>query len=113
METGTLEKKIAKLPDELKVEGYVDALMDMEAQNIEIESPTETLKLSRSPKPVYGSGGGLIAFMADDFDAPLKEFHDYMYHISIEFIEKIEKLPLSMQQELEEIVNTMSEKVAK
>lgn len=115
METLTLEQKIDRLPEnlKLKVEGYVDALMDIEAQSTTTTEPVETCKSSRSPKPVFGSGRGLIAFMADDFDAPLKEFHDYMYHISIEFIEKIEKLPLNMQQELEEIVNTMGEKVKK
>jgi len=106
METGTLEKKIAKLPDELKlkVEGYVDALMENEQHSI---SPDVKNKKG------YGSMKGLIKYMADDFDTLLKEFHDYMYHISIEFIEKIEKLPLSMQQELEEIVNKMTEQSAK
>jgi hypothetical protein len=45
--------------------------------------------------------------MADDFDRPLKEFHDYMYNIDIEFIDKIEKLPFVKQNELEALVDEM------
>jgi len=61
--------------------------------------------------------GGSEAFkdyrslIADDFNEPMKEFHDYMYEISIEFIEKIEKLPVSKQNELEALVDEMIEKI--
>lgn len=30
------------------------------------------------PRPVFGSAKGVILHMADDFDAPLEEFKDYM-----------------------------------
>ena len=50
---------------------------------------------------------GLGSIMADDFDAPMKEFHDYMYNMNIEFINKIEKLPLKKQMELEQITDKM------
>jgi hypothetical protein len=45
--------------------------------------------------------------IAEDFDAPLKEFHEYMYDIDIEFINKLEKLPLKLQLKLEEEVDQM------
>jgi hypothetical protein len=108
METGTLEKKIAKLPEnlKLKVEGYVDALLNKKSQNSMLAEPEVTYKISRSPEPILGSGkgtsgkmvddfdgaleekpklkrefGGLkgfVTYMADDFDAPLTDFKDYM-----------------------------------
>lgn len=83
METGTLEKKLAKLPDDLKlkVEGYIDALL---AENnihkpvvlADPKQPNETPKFEI--KPGFGGGKGIIGYMADDFDAPLEEFKDYM-----------------------------------
>jgi len=108
METGTLEKKIAKLPEnlKLKVEGYVDALIDAESQNEMLTEPGVTYKTSHAPKPVFGSDKGtfgkmdddfdeplvekpklkrefgslkgFVTYMADDFDAPLEDFKDYM-----------------------------------
>ncbi|OOQ58616.1 hypothetical protein [Mucilaginibacter pedocola] len=68
------------------------------------------IKLVREAKqdPYYAERfkdiGGL---MADDFDAPLKEFHDYMYTMDIDFINKIEKLPVASQMELEAITDEM------
>jgi hypothetical protein len=73
METGTLEKKITKLPEnlKLKVEGNVDALLGNGADlNVLIDS----FKVEKG----FGGGKGLIAYMADDFDAPMDEFKDYM-----------------------------------
>lgn len=103
MEAGTLEKKIELLNfnEKLKIEGYVDALLDEKGENL-FTSPIEI-------KSGFGGGKGLIAYMADDFDAPLKEFHEYMYRISIDLIDKIENLPSDKQLELEEIVNKMTE----
>jgi len=43
----------------------------------------------------------LGVIMADDFNAPMKEFHDYMYNMDIDFLNKIEKLPLKFQNEIE------------
>jgi hypothetical protein len=45
--------------------------------------------------------------LADDFNAPLKEFHDSMYNIDIEFINKIEKLSFVKQNELGALVDNM------
>jgi hypothetical protein len=73
METLTLEKKIASLPDalKLKVEGYVDALLsDKGDQNIS----SSNFKVEKG----FGGGRGIIAYMADDFNAPLDDFKDYM-----------------------------------
>jgi hypothetical protein len=80
METATLEKKIAKLPEnlKLKVEGYVDALIDAESQNGTLTEPGVTYKASRVPKPIFGSGKGTFGKMADDFDAPLEDMKEYM-----------------------------------
>jgi len=62
METGTLEKKIAKLPENLKLkaEGYIDALL-AEAKSMVITSENRG----------YGSLKGKI-WIAEDFDAPLE-----------------------------------------
>jgi hypothetical protein len=72
METVTLEKKIAKLPEnlKLKVEGYVDALLYEEGQNVF----NQIIKIEKG----FGGGKGIIAYMADDFDEPLEDFKDYM-----------------------------------
>jgi hypothetical protein len=80
METGILEKKIAKLPEnlKLKVEGYIDALLSLENQNIVLEESGATYKASRAPKPVFGSGKGTFGKMADDFDEPLEDMKEYM-----------------------------------
>jgi len=45
--------------------------------------------------------------MADDFNDPMKEFHDYMYTISVDFVNKIEKLPISKQKIIEKMVDEM------
>ena len=75
METGTLEKKIAKLPEnlKLKVEGYVDYLLDAESKTVIAAEPEATYKTKRVPRPVFGSGKGTFGKIADDFDAPLDE----------------------------------------
>jgi hypothetical protein len=78
METATLEKKIAKLPEslKLKVEGCVDALLNGEDNNKVI--PDETNKHGHARRPVFGSGKGIFGKMADDFDTPLEEMKEYM-----------------------------------
>jgi hypothetical protein len=73
METGTLEKKIAKLPEslKLKVEGYVDALLD--EKGISLMNSSDEKINDRG----YGSLKGKI-WMSEDFDKPLEDFNDYM-----------------------------------
>ncbi|QEC77630.1 type II toxin-antitoxin system VapB family antitoxin [Mucilaginibacter ginsenosidivorax] len=75
MGTEVIEKKLNKLPDnlKLKVEGYIDALL-ME-YHID-ESATEST--SFQVKAGFGGGKGIIGYMADDFDEPLEDFKDYM-----------------------------------
>lgn len=73
METVTLVKKIDLLSEDqkLKLEGYIDALLsDKDGQNI----LNNGFKIEKG----FGGGKGLIAYMADDFDAPLEDFKDYM-----------------------------------
>jgi len=80
MEMGTLEKKIARLPENLqeKVEGYVDALLLGELEQNVVRAPLVDYKPTRTPKPVFGSGKGIFGKMADDFDEPLDEMKEYM-----------------------------------
>ena len=72
MKAGTLQKKIAKLPEslKLKIEDIVDALIDAEAKTFS-SSQTQV-------KKGFGGGKGLIVYMADDFNEPLEDFKDYM-----------------------------------
>ena len=71
METGTLEKKIAKLPEnlKLKVEVFVDTLI---GETNSIEKTT-----SNTNDRGYGSLKGQI-WMSEDFNEPLEDFKDYM-----------------------------------
>ncbi len=80
METGTLEKKIAKLPENLKhkVEDYVDALLMKELDKNLVKEPLVNYQPTRTPKPIFGSGKGIFGKMADDFDAPLDDMKEYM-----------------------------------
>ena len=41
----------------------------------------------------------------------MKEFHDYLYEISIELIEKLEKLPVSKQHEIEATIDAILENI--
>jgi hypothetical protein len=56
-------KEIAELSDEQFMQVYDDL--------IRLLHPT-----ARTPR--FGSAKGLVTFMADDFDAPLDDFKDYM-----------------------------------
>jgi len=73
METGTLVKKIELLTGEqkLQLEGYLDALLSDKTDR-------DILNHNFKVKKGFGGGKGLIAYMADDFDAPLDDFKDYM-----------------------------------
>ena len=74
METGTLEKKIAKLPEPFKhrAEIYIDALLDEAKEMERVQSSNDSIK-NRG----YGSLKGKI-WMAEDFDEPLEDFKGYM-----------------------------------
>ena len=73
METETLVKKIQLLSEDqkLKLESYINGLLSDKAdQNIS----NNNFKVEKG----FGGGKGLIAYMSDDFDAPLEDFKDYM-----------------------------------
>lgn len=82
METETLEKKIAKLPEnlKLKVEGYIDALLgaDDQSKKAILADPDKSTDEIRIPRPIFGSGKGIFGKMADDFDEPLEDMKEYM-----------------------------------
>ena len=73
METGTLIKKIDLLSadEKLKLESYLDTLLKDKADQHVLNNEFKVEK-------GFGGGKGLIAYMANDFDAPLDDFKDYM-----------------------------------
>jgi Protein of unknown function (DUF2281) len=75
MGTEVIEKKLNKLPDnlKLKVEGYIDALL-MEYHIDELATKSTSFQV----KAGFGGGKGIFGYMADDFDEPLDDFKDYM-----------------------------------
>jgi hypothetical protein len=70
MSTALLFSKIEKIPQEKLDE--VSDFIDFIIQRAESKSKQETRQ------PIFGSGKGLITYMADDFDEPLEDFKDYM-----------------------------------
>lgn len=95
MENDVIIKVIEKLPlsSRYQVEHFIIKLIG--------EAKENGIKIDLSDV------GGVV--MASDFDAPLKEFHDYMYTMDIKFIEKIEELSIPLQNELEMIADRMLE----
>lgn len=72
MEDSVIYSNIAKLPEELKkeVSHFVEFLLEKSKDR------SQTAKKERKPQAVFGSGKGLITYMADDFDAPLEDFKE-------------------------------------
>ncbi|MFM9838123.1 MAG: DUF2281 domain-containing protein [Cyclobacteriaceae bacterium] len=68
MSTSILHSKIEKIPEE-KIEEVSD-FIDFIIQRTELKQETR--------QPIFGSGKGLITYMAEDFDEPLEDFKDYM-----------------------------------
>lgn len=73
MKALTLEKKIAQLPEKLrlKAEKMIDAMLD-EARRQEINNV-----FGAANNRGYGSLKGKV-WMSDDFNEPLEDFKDYM-----------------------------------
>jgi len=73
MKALTLEKKIAQLPEKLRVkaEKIIDALLD-EARGQKINSD-----FGAANNRGYGSLKGKV-WMSEDFNEPLEDFKDYM-----------------------------------
>lgn len=85
METGTLEKKIKLLSIDQKhrLEDLVDAMLNdsnihIAEKNILVEPENKEKTESFEIKAGFGGGKGIFGYIADDFDAPLDDFKDYM-----------------------------------
>lgn len=70
MQTTELTRKIALLPPQKRaaLNDYIDTLL----RSIETTTPS-----TNPPKAIFGSAKGKL-WMADDFDAPLEDFKEYM-----------------------------------
>lgn len=73
MISATLIEKIEQLSPEFqkKIELEVDALLGE-------KEILETQAIIAEPEIKYGSMKGTVIYIADDFDAPMDEFKDYM-----------------------------------
>lgn len=98
MKQGALEKKVAMLPDalRLKAEGYIDALLSENNIHAEgkslhfypvaddnvgvftLQEPYQSFQQQPKLKREFGGLKGFVKYMADDFDAPMDDFKDYM-----------------------------------
>ena len=92
MENSVLLEVIDKLPYHAKCQ----------VQHLVIKLVGEAMQ-----DPFYADRFKGHSLMADDVDAPMKEFHDYIYTVDLEFVNKIEKLPVLAQQKLETIADEM------
>lgn len=52
-------------------------LEDMESMNL-IRLERDDTSVRRDRSRIFGSMPGLVEYIADDFDAPLEDFEDYM-----------------------------------
>ncbi len=73
MSTTELIELINKLPSDKQkeVEDFVSFLMAKINVGTQIKTDIEI-------KPGFGGGKGIFGYMAEDFDAPLDEFKEYM-----------------------------------
>jgi hypothetical protein len=80
METAVIKKKIDLLSDDqvLKVDGYINSLLEQHKINKTKVDAKLATKVTDQIKPGFGGGKGIFGYMADDFDAPLEDFKDYM-----------------------------------
>ncbi|MDB5089789.1 MAG: hypothetical protein JWR09_3783 [Mucilaginibacter sp.] len=80
METAVIKKKIDLLSDDqvLKVDGYINSLLEQHKISKTNVDDKLTTKATDQIKPGFGGGKGIFGYMADDFDAPLEDFKDYM-----------------------------------
>ena len=79
MSTTELIELINRLPSDKQkeVEDFVSDLLD---KSLSKEKPVNDTNTTLVPKKrmKFGDMKGLIKYMADDFDAPLEDFKDYM-----------------------------------
>lgn len=71
-----LYTKINALPEQLQKEAldFIEFLLK-KAKHMKLKS--SSLKVKKNRK--WGASKGIIKYMADDFDAPLEEFKEYMH----------------------------------
>ena len=73
----TLEEAQARLPELIAA-----AVRGEEVVVTQDNQPTAKIvavpRQTEKPRPVFGSAKGVILYMADDFDAPLEDFEEYM-----------------------------------
>jgi len=80
METAVIKKKIDLLSEDqvLKVDGYINSLLEQHKISKTSVDSKSTIKNTDEIKPGFGGGKGIFGYMAEDFDAPLDDFKDYM-----------------------------------
>ena len=68
--------KLSKLSEEeqQKVAAYVEELLEDRRMQAYYRKRADELGV----KPGFGGAKGMVLYMADDFDAPLEDFKDYM-----------------------------------
>lgn len=75
-----LYTKINSLPEQIQMEAldFIDFLIEKyKFSKKKINNKKESKVQKKTPK--FGSAKGIITYMADDFDAPLDDFKEYMY----------------------------------
>ena len=72
MDSALLIEKFEKLsPDaQSQVEKHIEELLDKENMSSTVKSP--------KPRAQFGDLKGFVKYIAEDFDAPLEDFKDYM-----------------------------------
>lgn len=74
MQQVTLDEAKAQLPDLIEAAVSGDEVFIQNNGHVVRLVPVEQPK----PRPQFGSAKGIILYMADDFDAPLEDFKEYM-----------------------------------
>lgn len=70
-----IDAKASQLPPELQAE-VLEFIAFLDFKKAKRE-PVNTEQFPRLPNK-FGAGKGLITYIAEDFDAPLEDFKDYM-----------------------------------
>ena len=77
--TVTLEQASGKLPQLIKeVRSGEEVVITQDSQPVAKLVSIPVSEIVDRPHPKFGSGKGLIRYMAPDFDAPLEDFKEYM-----------------------------------
>ncbi len=74
----TLDEAKERLPDLIDAARGETVLIEKEADQVVQVVQLVAVQEKTKRKPKFGSAKGLIIYMADDFDAPLEGFREYM-----------------------------------